>query len=157
MFLVNRNSDLNIGENMQMKIGQRIREARKAAGMTQGQLAAKVGMKQNSISELEKGDSAGTTNVAKFAQALHVNALWLETGAGDRAPNGAHLALVDGSADDIASQLESMISLKLITTREASLLRNFRMASMDGKEKIEAMSELAERDQLFVVHNQAKP
>lgn len=156
MFFVNRNSDLDIGENVGMNIGQRIREARKAAGMTQGQLASKVGLKQNSISELEKGDSASTTHMAKFAQALRVSALWLETGAGRRAVTEGDQ--IDGGAtvDDITAQLESMIKLNLISQREARLLRRYRMASEDAKDKIETYADLSERDQLFIVHDQAK-
>lgn len=65
-----------------MSIGTRIKEARRAAKMTQKELAAKVGVKQATISELETGESSGTTLIASFASALNVNALWLETGKG---------------------------------------------------------------------------
>jgi phage repressor protein C with HTH and peptisase S24 domain len=51
--------------------------------MTQRELAAKVGIKQPTLSELETGESAGTTNLASIAAALGVSALWLETGKGD--------------------------------------------------------------------------
>jgi transcriptional regulator with XRE-family HTH domain len=158
MFLVNRNSDLNIGENILMKIGQRIREARKAAGMTQDQLATKVGMKQNSISELEKGDSAGTTNVAKFAQALRVNALWLETGMGDRSTSAVLDLDSEGgdSVNDIVAKVNAMVALELITEKEANILIGYRVASEEGKTQIEDIAILAERDQLLVVHDKAK-
>jgi len=69
-----------------MSIGSRIRESRKRAQLTQGQLAAKVGMSQGALSELETGASEGTTLIASFAAALGVNALWLETGKGLTAP-----------------------------------------------------------------------
>lgn len=65
-----------------MSIGSRIREARKQAKLTQGQLASRVGIKQATVSELETGESAGTTLLATFASVLGVNALWLETGKG---------------------------------------------------------------------------
>jgi len=70
-----------------MSIGTRIREARKESKLTQIELAKKVGMKQSTLSELETGESAGTTNLAQIAAALRVNALWLETGKGDRQPS----------------------------------------------------------------------
>jgi transcriptional regulator with XRE-family HTH domain len=89
MFPVNRNSNLNYRDNIGMSIGSRIREARKSAKMTQAQLAAKVGMKQGTLSELETGESDGTTLVASFAAALGVNALWLETGKGPKASDHA--------------------------------------------------------------------
>ncbi len=70
-----------------MSIGSRIREARKKSGLTQAQLGSKVGMVQATISELETGESAGTTNIASIAHALGVSALWLETGKGSPAPS----------------------------------------------------------------------
>lgn len=74
-------------DNIGMSIGSRIKEARKAAGLTQKALAQKVGMAQATLSELETGESQGTTLIASFAAALGVNALWLETGAGKMEPN----------------------------------------------------------------------
>lgn len=67
-----------------MSIGTRIREARKSANMTQQQLAAKSGIKQATISELETGESAGSKYLASLADALGVSAFWLETGRGPR-------------------------------------------------------------------------
>ena len=67
-----------------MSIGTRIKEARKDAKLSQQKLADKVGIKQSTISELETGESAGTTMLATFASILGVNALWLETGKGDK-------------------------------------------------------------------------
>jgi len=54
--------------------------------MTQKELAKKVGLAQASLSELETGESQGTTMIASFAAALGVSALWLETGKGAAAP-----------------------------------------------------------------------
>lgn len=86
---VNRNSYLNRADNIGMSIGTRIRDARKQANLTQGQLAARVGVKQSTISELETGESAGTTLIASFAKELGVPALWLETGKGEPYPQHA--------------------------------------------------------------------
>jgi len=82
--IVNRNSDLNIGDNYAMNVGERVRQARKEKGMTQGELASKVGIRQPTLSELEKGDSNSTGHIAKLAAALGVSALWLETGRGHK-------------------------------------------------------------------------
>ena len=79
---VNRYSDSLRADNIGMSIGSRIKEARRAKKLTQKELAAKVGMAQASLSELETGESQGTTMIASFAAALGVNALWLETGKG---------------------------------------------------------------------------
>lgn len=69
-------------ENIEMSIGQRIRSARKSANLTQQELAAKVGIRQASLSALETGASATSMNVASLARALGVDAFWLETGKG---------------------------------------------------------------------------
>ena len=59
---------------------------RKEKKMTQQELCTKVGMRQSTLSELERGDSASTTLIASFAHALGVTALWLETGKGPKYP-----------------------------------------------------------------------
>lgn len=76
-------------DNIGMSIGSRIKEARRAAKLTQKELAKKVGMAQASLSELETGESQGTTLIASFAAALGVSALWLETGRGQMTDAGA--------------------------------------------------------------------
>jgi transcriptional regulator with XRE-family HTH domain len=155
IFYVNRHTDVYIGENINMSIGQRIKERRKAIGLTQSQLAAKVGMKQSSISELENGDSSSTTNVAKIAQALKVNALWLETGAGDgMRQDHANPAGLD--IDKMMRKLAALIDLDLISQQDAALLKHYWLASEDGRDKIQTFAELAEREQLLVVHHQAQ-
>ncbi|MDN4036783.1 XRE family transcriptional regulator [Massilia sp. YIM B02443] len=93
IYQVNRNSEPLPHDNIGMSIGSRIREARRAAKLTQKALAQKVGMGQASLSELETGESQGTTMVASFAAALGVNALWLETGKGTM--HGEHPSQVD--------------------------------------------------------------
>lgn len=82
VFEVNRFSGFIPDDNTGMSIGNRVKQARKAAKMTQIELAAKSGLKQSTISDLEVGKSQGTTNIASLAAALGVSALWLETGKG---------------------------------------------------------------------------
>jgi len=105
-----------------MSIGSRIREARKARKMTQGQLAKKVGMSQGSLSELETGESAGTTNLAAIAHALQADAYWLETGKGEMAIRAASQAMV--------------ASLSWLTPQEMDLLTLFRATDDEGRGSI---------------------
>ena len=65
-----------------MSFKERLRQARKHAGLTQQQLAEKVGMTQPSITDLERGKSQSTTMTAELAHACGVNALWLASGEG---------------------------------------------------------------------------
>lgn len=59
--------------------GQRLRSARKAAGLTQADAASNLGISQSTVSELEK-TGQGTTYAVQFAALYKVNAHWLATG-----------------------------------------------------------------------------
>jgi phage repressor protein C with HTH and peptisase S24 domain len=96
VFKVNRFSGTSLSDNIEMSIGTRVKQARKAAKLTQAELASRTGLKQSSISDLEVGKSQGTTFIASLAAALGVNPLWLETGKGQM--TGAHLTVVQPDA-----------------------------------------------------------
>lgn len=65
-----------------MKIGDRIRERRKAAGWSQAKLSTESGISQQMLSKLERGVAFGTTEIVPLARALGVSPKWLETGEG---------------------------------------------------------------------------
>jgi len=67
-------------------IGQRVKAARKYAGLTQVQLADKAKMDQTTISKLEKGHNAKSAFCVRIAVACGVSPVWLETGQGDMLP-----------------------------------------------------------------------
>lgn len=117
-----RNTNCDGIYNIGMQIGDRIRDARKRMKLTQAQLAKKVGMSQGALSELETGASEGTTLIATFAAVLGVNALWLETGRGDRAPGD------EPPADVRRLQVE--------TPEEMRLLTAFRLADDIGRDQL---------------------
>ena len=62
-----------------MTTGDRIRQARKAAGMTQGQLADKIGVKYSAIHKYETGlvVNLKRETIAALADALDVKPSWL--------------------------------------------------------------------------------
>lgn len=75
-----------------MEYKDRIKKARAHAGLTQGQLADAVGVKQASISDLETGKSQSSSYSASIAKICGVDALWLEKGRGEMlatTPTGA--------------------------------------------------------------------
>lgn len=78
-----------------MSIGQRIKESRRVLGMSQSDLAKKVGLTQATMSDLENDKSKGTARIGSIATALKVRALWLETGRG--LPNS------EGDSDELSS------------------------------------------------------
>lgn len=59
---------------------QRIINTRKAAGMTQSQLATKAGLSQSTVAQIETGRNTGTKFAVQLAQALDVSVDWLLTG-----------------------------------------------------------------------------
>lgn len=102
-------------QNCVMSLGDRLKAARKAAGLTQTELAEKAGLKwQSLVGNVETGGQEGTTNIAKFAKVLNVNPLWLETGSGPR-----------------ESQAKEPDAEQYFPDEEARLLRAYRLASPD--------------------------
>jgi len=65
-----------------MNMSERIKTKRKELGLTQSQLAKAVGIKQPSLSSIERGESKDlkATTLKGLAKALQVTPEWLETG-----------------------------------------------------------------------------
>lgn len=66
-----------------MNLSQRLKAARKHAGLTQKELADKTGVSQPVVSQLESGTSLKSVHIAKLANACGVDPLWLSEGAGE--------------------------------------------------------------------------
>lgn len=66
--------------------GERVRLLLQERGISQAELARRVGTKQQTISYLVKGNGAAQTSrySAKIADILGVNPLWLQTGEGSQ-------------------------------------------------------------------------
>lgn len=94
---VHRNADslpngtpkVNIGKLMDMRkpsrteFGERLFDARVAAGLSQSEVKRKLVMAQSTLSELEK-TAQGSSRVVALAQLYGVNPEWLATGKGER-------------------------------------------------------------------------
>ncbi|HHZ56505.1 XRE family transcriptional regulator [Xanthomonas vasicola] len=65
-------------------IGDRIREARKARGLSRPDLAKLSGIKYPTLAGIENNDQTGTTQLPELAEALGVNVRWLQSGMGPR-------------------------------------------------------------------------
>jgi transcriptional regulator with XRE-family HTH domain len=94
-------------------IGTRVRAARIEAGISQKELADKIGVKQPTISQLEKGSSAGSGYLPAIASALGVSALWLQSEKGPKHP------------------------IQNISARELMLITAYRESTDEGKTFIE--------------------
>ena len=63
-----------------MNYGKRLKSARKHKGLSQEALAKLSGVKQGSISKIERGDQSSSTFDIELAEALGIQARWLKTG-----------------------------------------------------------------------------
>lgn len=75
-------------DEMKSEFGQRLREARRHAKLTQVQLAKLVGMVQASVSDLESCGK-GSTYTPAIAEACGVSVQWLAYGKGEMRENEA--------------------------------------------------------------------
>lgn len=65
---------------MTTDLGQRLKQSRKALGLSQATVAEMSGMAQSTYQELESGKSKKSTHLTRIAHVLQQNAYWLETG-----------------------------------------------------------------------------
>ncbi len=65
-----------------MELKDRLKQARKHAGLTQVELAERAGIKQASVSEIERGLTRTSGYLVKFATICRVNPIWLSEGVG---------------------------------------------------------------------------
>ncbi len=63
-------------------MNHRIRELRKLLGLTQSEFADKIGLKQSSLSNIEK-NGATEQSIKSICSVYHVNEEWLLTGKGE--------------------------------------------------------------------------
>ena len=67
-----------------MTQGERIRELRKSLGLTLEKFGDSIGMKKNSISQIENGKNSVTEQVIKsICREFNVDYIWLTTGEGN--------------------------------------------------------------------------
>ena len=67
-----------------MTQGERIREVRKNLGLTLEKFGEKIGIKKNSVSQLENGKNSVTEQVVKaICREYNVDYMWLTTGDGE--------------------------------------------------------------------------
>lgn len=131
-----------------MTIGTRLKQARKAAQLTQVELAKRVGLNQSTLSDLEIGKSVGSTSLAALAHALGVNALWLETGRGEREAakeQPQEQITFSESLDDIAR-----------TPRELILLSMYRLADEAERDAFDALADNVRRRLHSPAHDEAE-
>lgn len=67
-----------------MTQGERIKEVRKSLGLTLEKFGEKIGLKKNSVSQLENGKNSVTdANIKAICREFNVDYMWLTTGEGE--------------------------------------------------------------------------
>lgn len=67
-----------------MTQGERVREVRKSLGLTLEKFGEKIGMKKNSVSQIENGKNNVTdANVKAICREFNIGEEWLRTGSGN--------------------------------------------------------------------------
>ena len=67
-----------------MTQGERVREVRKTLGLTLEKFGEKIGMKKNSVSQIENGKNNVTdANIKAICREFNVDYIWLTTGDGE--------------------------------------------------------------------------
>lgn len=98
---------------MKKELKDRLKQSREALGLTQAELAAKVGKKQSFIGNIEAGSRKSSPLIAEIAHALGVDAYWLKTGI-------RTLVAGDQKIDDVVEAMKQMSSEgKAIVLHEA--------------------------------------
>lgn len=106
-------------------IGERIKELRKALGMTQEKFAERIGLKRNSVALIELGRDTSDQTIFAICREFRVNEEWLRTGAGDMfVPTPA--SIVDEMAEEyhLCPEAQAMVE-KFITLDPAAQLAVF--------------------------------
>ncbi|MEX0803153.1 MAG: helix-turn-helix transcriptional regulator [Candidatus Binatia bacterium] len=76
------------------KIGERLRAAREAAGLTQGQIAKKLGIHRPSISEIEAGRRrVSAEELAEMASAYGIQVGWITGNEAETSPENDKIVL----------------------------------------------------------------
>lgn len=102
-----------------MNFNDRLKKAREHSGMSQHGLAKKSGVKQVTISKIERGDSKSSTHTVELALACGVRPEWLATGEGEMVlgPDSPEVKLK--KAIDILQQIPEHAMDETITVLES--------------------------------------
>ncbi|MDE4061269.1 MULTISPECIES: helix-turn-helix domain-containing protein [Phaeobacter] len=108
--------------------GDRVAAAREAAGMSQGQLSRRLGVKKSTLSGWEQDLSEPRANkLSMMSGLLNVSMTWLLTGEGDGMPEPGELELEAGDFSSVLSELRELrAELRAGSDRAARLEKKLR-------------------------------
>lgn len=124
-----------------MSVGDRIREVRKANGLTMEEFGAKIGIVKSSISTIESGKiNPSPQTLLSISREFGVNLEWLRDGTGDKMPPPATLSeeLADFFADlamEESFRTRFVAMLARVPPEHWVLLESYARQLLDEREK----------------------
>lgn len=121
-----------------MTQGERVKKIRKELGLTLVKFGEKIGMKNNSISQIENGKNALTDQAAKsICNAFGVNYFWLINGEGEM-----FTAIPETIIDEVVDEFDLDENDKIILTaylkaapEERKNIKNFLLSIAENIQK----------------------
>ena len=106
-------------------IGERVKQLRKVIGLTQEKFADRIGLKRNSVAQIELGRETSDQTIFAICREFRVSEEWLRNGAGEMfVPTPA--SIVDELAEEyhLCPEAQAMVE-KFITLDPAAQLAVF--------------------------------
>ncbi|MDW3714107.1 helix-turn-helix domain-containing protein [Pseudomonas sp. 2023EL-01195] len=128
-----------------MNISERLKQARKHAGLTQSELAERAGITQASVSELERGLSRSSAHLVKLAMVCGVRPQWLAEGVGSMEPAPGPGSIPYRIAQEKIGDLNGAIARVKEEMISGASVSELELAKVVFDNSIKAMSELRER------------
>lgn len=109
-----------------MGIGERIKEVRKAAGLTQQKFAESLGLKRNTVGSYEINQiSPSDRTIADICRVFGVSEKWLRTGEGDMS-----------APESEGEPLDAMLLGASLSAREKALVKSFLELPQSSREAV---------------------
>lgn len=126
-----------------MSAGERIRILRKKLDLTQQMFADRIGMKRNSIAQIEMGRNTSEQTIVSICREFNVSEDWLRDGIGDMflpTDRNADIAkltkqLLNEESDSFKNRFVSMLANLTIEEWEFLERKAKELCGMDDKDK----------------------
>lgn len=103
-------------------LGDRAKETRNELGLSQKEVARRVGFSQATLSDLENNNSFSTKEVARLAAVLGVSPIWLTEGKGEKRACGNIFVFEEKIPENILRLAEKLLLLPDEKLRALSVL-----------------------------------
>jgi|GEM_PF-3239968 len=135
-----------------MEFNQRFKKCRTDTGLTQEQLAERIGVSQNTINKIESGLTKKPRNIYEFISFFKVNPEWLLKNKGEQYKSDTIAKQLEFSDDskkvESISELELSISRSILDAPQdvqdviQSLILRYKTNEQDGTETARAIKTL---------------